>query len=288
MRCYLNLMTLEDLPAWSAGPRAGADLHETFDRIREAGYDGVQFAAPASAESLAACRRAGLGMAGQGRVNHPSDAFMWASRLRDEGQECATFHVGWGLEDDDEAGRLLEAVLEAQERTSLPLYVETHRATILQDVWRTVQFVKRYPELRLNGDFSHWYTGLEMVYGGFEEKLKFITPVVEHVGFMHARIGNPGCIQVDIGDGDVFQRPYVGHFRQVWSAVFRSFLCRAVPGDYFLFVPELLSSRIFYAREVRRELASEEECDRWEQSLVLKRIGEECFHDLAADERDGR
>ena len=38
-------------------------------------------------------------------------------------------------------------------------HIETHRATICQGMWRTVQFVKRFPELRFNGDFSHWYAG---------------------------------------------------------------------------------------------------------------------------------
>lgn len=70
------------------------------------------------------------------------------------------------MEDDDEAARLIDAVLNASVRYDVPLYVETHRATIFQDLWRAVQFVARFPELRFNGDFSHWYTGLEMVYGG--------------------------------------------------------------------------------------------------------------------------
>jgi len=34
--------------------------------------------------------------------------------------------------------------------------------------------------LEFNGDFSHWYTGQEMVYGGFENKLAFI--VADHAG----------------------------------------------------------------------------------------------------------
>jgi sugar phosphate isomerase/epimerase len=107
-----------------------------------------------------------LGKAGLGRVNRPADADSLAARFRDEGLECATLHVGWGMEDDDEAARLIDAVLNASVRYDVPLYVETHRATIFQDLWRAVQFVARFPELRFNGDFSHWYTGLEMVYGG--------------------------------------------------------------------------------------------------------------------------
>jgi len=150
--------------------------------------------------------------------------------------------------------------------------VETHRATIFQDMWRAVEFVRQFPELRFNGDFSHWYTGQEMVYGGFENKMEFIRPVLERVRFLHGRIGNPGCIQVRIDPKRTPEPSYVGHFRQLWTACF----------DYGAetFVPELLAPGIYYARTFPDANAAEvEESDRWEQSLVLRRIAEECFRD---------
>lgn len=277
MRCYLNCMTLDDLPASSTAPAAAA-WDARLAAIRQAGYDGVQFVDPLTSEQLAACARLNLGKVGSGRVNEPQDANELAARFAAEGLECATLHVGWGLEDDEHAAFLIEAVLAASARHSVPLYVETHRATIFQDMWRTVQFVKRFPDLRFNGDFSHWYTGLEMVYGGFQNKFRFLRPVLERVSFLHGRIGDPGSIQVDIGSGDVETHPYVADFRKLWMASFAGFLNRAGSGDYMLFVPELLSPRIYYARCLTasgRERA--EEGDRWEQALVLRRIAEECF-----------
>ncbi len=163
---------------------------------------------------------------GSGRVNRPEDAQELALRFAAEGMECATVHVGWGLEDDQQAFSLLEAVLDASTRHGVPLYVETHRATILQDMWRTVQFVKRFPEIRFNGDFSHWYTGLEMVYGGFQNKFEFIRPVLERVSFLHGRIGDPGSMQVEhwvrqCGDSSVHRalsRPVVRLVRGISEA----------------------------------------------------------------------
>ncbi|HTX39430.1 MAG TPA: hypothetical protein VME43_30640 [Bryobacteraceae bacterium] len=274
LRSYLNLMTLNDLPPHSTGP-ATRDPEPLFEAIRQAGYQGVQFTDPATPAQQAACVRLGLGQAGSGRVNLPAEAEPLALRFRDEGLECATLHLGWGMEDDDQAARLIDAVLSASARHQIPLYVETHRATIFQDLWRTVQFIRRFPSLRFNGDFSHWYTGLEMVYGSFESKLAFIAPVLGRVRFLHGRIGTPGSIQVDIGSGDPRAHPYVDHFRALWTASFRGFLAAAEPGDYFLFVPELLSPRIYYA------LAAEHS-DRWAQSLVLRRIAEECFAEAVA------
>jgi len=288
LRCYFNLMAVEDLPSNSAAPST-RETEPLFEAVLQAGFEGVQFIGPATSEQQAACTRLGLGKTGLGRVNDPADAEPLAARFRDEGLECATLHVGWGMEDDDEAARLIDSVLAASVRHDVPLYVETHRATIFQDIWRSVQFVKRFPELRFNGDFSHWYTGLEMVYGGFQNKLSFIQPVLERVRFLHGRIGNPGCIQVDLGEGDAAIHPYIRDFEALWTASFEGFQRSAKPGDYILFVPELLAPRIYYARLCRTPSgALQEEGDRWQQSLLLKRIAEGCFAEASARLGAGR
>lgn len=281
LRTYLNLMALEDLPEWSVGPKS-REPEAVLAAARDAGYEGVQFVAPLTAAERAACESLGMGRCGLGRVNAPEEADPLAARLAGEGMECGTLHVGWGIESDIEAGRLIEAVMSAGARHGIPLYVETHRATLFQDMWRSVELVRRFPELRFNGDFSHWYTGNEMVYGDFEEKVRFIAPVLERVRFIHGRIGNPGSMQVDIGDGDEAAYPFVKHFKTLWRAAM-SGARSAAEQNVFLFVPELLSPRIYYGRKLRVEDGGlREECDRWAQGLVLKRIAGECWEDSAS------
>jgi hypothetical protein len=265
LRCYINWLSLDGLQAPAEG---------WVRAIRDAGYDGIQFIEPLELPLLDQARAHGLGACGSGRVNHPSDAYRLAEEAQRIGLECLTLHVGWGHEEDDEAIRLIEAVLEASVRHFMPLYVETHRATIFQDIWRTVRFIRQFPQLQFNGDFSHWYTGLEMVYGGFEKKVAFIQPVIERVHFLHGRVGNSGCMQVDVGDLEsAATLPFVDHFRTLWTQVFEAFLRRSPPGERFCFTAELLASNIYYAREFR----GQEESDRWQQSLVLTQIARECF-----------
>ncbi len=260
LKCYFNLLALDGL-----SPR-------NLEDVREAGYDGVQFASPASKADLQNCRKLRLEIAASGRINQAEDTNPLAEQWAGDGFVCATLHAGWGLESDAEAFRLIESVLAASSAHKIPLYVETHRATIFQDMWRTVQFVRQFPEMRFNGDFSHWYTGQEMVYGGFNKKLEFIQPVLERVRFIHGRIGNPGCIQVGIDPDRTPEPEYVTHFRQLWTTCFRN--------GARIFTPELLGPNIYYARTLRRENGSVvEESDRWEQSLILRRIAEECFRD---------
>src|SRR5580692_4143015 len=263
LRVFMNLQAFGDMPQQADGLTA----------IRDAGYDGVQLGWQLDHARKDEALRLGLGVCGSGRVNTPAEAAPLAKEAREAGLECLTLHVGWGTESDDEAAALIESVLSASTHFSIPLYPETHRATIFQDPWRTVQFLQRFPELEFNGDFSHWYTGTEMVYGGFENKMEFFKPVLGRIGFLHGRIGNPGCMQVDIGDGSPDGRPNVAHFRALWTESFLGFLSRRPPSDRFCFTPELLGPEFHYARV----FDGHEETDRWEQSLVLARIAQECF-----------
>lgn len=263
LRCYMNIQALDGLPQLAAPLRF----------IREAGYDGVQFIHPLAGALKDEAEKLGLGVCGSGRVNVPAEAAPLAAEAKAAGLECLTLHVGWGMEDDEEAAALISAVLDASAKYAIPLYPETHRATIFQDPWRTLRFLARFPSLEFNGDFSHWYTGTEMVYGGFENKLQFIQPVLGRIGFIHGRIGNPGCMQVNIGDGSTDGRPYVAHFRALWTEAFAGFLARRPAADAICFTPELLAPSIYYART----FDGREESDRWQQSLVLVRIARECF-----------
>lgn len=244
--------------------------------IRAAGYDGIQLVEPVDPVVVSAAREAALRLCGSGRVNRREDADRLAREARDLGLECLTLHVGWGIEEEDEASRLVEGVLEASDRHGVPLYVETHRATLFQDLWRSVQLVRRFPGLRFNADFSHWYTGLELVYGGLDRKLDYIAPVIERVEFMHGRIGDPGGIQVDVGSVEsALDHPFVRDFRTMWSAVFRSFRQRHGASAEFRFAPELLGPNIFYARTVDGREVS----DRWAQSQVLTDLARRWFEE---------
>lgn len=268
LRCFMNLLALQSMTQLGKNP---------LQAVCDAGYDGVQFVQPLDRALRNEAQAMGLAVCGSGRVNTPDEADPLAKEAREEGMECLTLHVGWGTESNDEVAALIRAVLEASAKYSVPLYPETHRATIFQDPWRAVHFLAQFPELEFNGDFSHWYTGTEMVYGGFENKLEFIRPILGRIAFLHGRIGNPGCMQVDIGDGSVEERPYVRHFRALWTESFRGFLRRRPSADSFCFTPELLGAEIYYARV----FDGREESDRWQQSLVLARIARECFEEAA-------
>ncbi|EDY84594.1 hypothetical protein VDG1235_4226 [Verrucomicrobiia bacterium DG1235] len=271
---FLNAGTLRDLPKNSA--LQGVSLDGRYQAIQAAGFTGVQ---DGDAE---ACQQLGLNRAGSGRINVPSEVEPLVESHLSQGFVASTLHVGWGTEDDSEVDKLLNQINRISRNYRYPLYIETHRATITQDSWRTVQMTKRFPDIRFNGDFSHWYTGHEMVYGDWNAKLEFIKPVLDRVRFLHGRIATPGAIQAPLSPNP--QSEYIAHFRQIWQCCFTGFLASATTGDYLIFAPELLPPSIYYAQtHLEPSGAPQESSDRWQDALFLKQIAEEEFANARAN-----
>jgi hypothetical protein len=277
LKVYLNMDNLADPPQGFTGPRL--DDPDLMERLAADGFDGVQLTNndPAPAGCLPFC--------GLDRINQPAEADGVVARHRDRGDQCLTLHVGWGIEDDSEVDRLLEAIFAASEKHRLPVFIETHRATITQDMWRTVQITKRFPQIRFNCDLSHYYCGQEMVYGGLEQKIAFMAPIFDRTGFMHGRIAAPGSMQMPIGE-DLYARPdaatgeidYLADFSKLWQRAIGGFRRIAAPGDELIFAPELLSPRHYYARHFPgADGTRTEECDRYQQALLYARLIRQLF-----------
>jgi hypothetical protein len=268
LRTDFNLGNLSDLPPWSEGPRG--DARAIHLALKQAGYLGVQ------GGDVALCRELGLGVTASGRVNEPGEIAPMAARWRREGYECATLHVGWGHESDAEIDALVGEILAVSHAEGLPLYIETHRATITQDTWRTVQMIHRHPDVRINADFSHWFTGLEMPYGDIQARFDFLAPVFERVRFFHGRIGNSSHIQLPLDHPSM--PAAILYFREMWTRAMAGFLRGAAPGDFISFNPELLHPAINYAPVSRSPRGSwEEGSDRWLDAARMTAIATECF-----------
>ncbi len=275
---YLNLDNLVDLRADTIWP--GLDGLPRYQRLMADGFEGVQLTTddlPVTGALLPHC--------GLDRINTPDEADSVAAKHAARGDLCLTIHAGWGLENDDEVFHLVEAILSASDKHRLPMFIETHRATITQDLWRTVQITKKFPEVRFNADFSHYYCGQELVYGDWASKLAYMEPIFARVGFIHGRISSPGCMQVPI-DADLTSRPpqahgalnYLDHFKELWTRAMLGFLRTALQGDVLIFAPELLSGTYYYARlfpDASGQLS--EESDRYAQAVIYKDLARACF-----------
>jgi|Transcript_5366 hypothetical protein len=280
LRRDINLGTLAELPPASRGWRP--TLAEQLALLKADGHEAAQVWQP-SAEAARAVLDAGLAVTGICRALLPAEVDAIVRAQREVGCQITTLHVGNSFETDAEMDALAAAVLEASARHGHPIYVETHRGTMTQDLRRTLDLVARFPELRFNADLSHWYTGHELTYGGeFYERAARLQPVFERVRFLHARVGNPGCIQTGLDDpGD-----YLTHFRWMWQRCFEGFLRGAGPGDYLSFNAELLPQKMgadfwLHYAQPRSDLAGDalhgEPSDRYNDAERLWRMASDCF-----------
>lgn len=289
LRKDIHLATLLALPPASRGWRANLD--EQLQLLKAEGYEGAQ-----AWDGWDAIQRAGLDASGIARVTRPEQLDPLARQHRDAGLRYTNLHLGTGFDSDAEMDALAAALLEAQARHGHPLLVETHRATATQDIWRTLRWLERFPELRFTADLSHWYTGHELTYGGeFAERMARLQPVFECVRAFHGRIGNSGCLQIPL------DRPglYLDHYRAMWTACCAGFLRHAEPGSALSFNAELLPMAVgegAHAMWLHYQQANfaapgdpwlGEPCDRFADAEALWTIIGACFaqarHDLSSE-----
>ena len=269
LRVDLVRETLDNLPMHLSRP-----VEEHYLFFRDHGFQGIQNG------EIEICKKLGLKYTQSGRIDAQGDAERLVRNALEFGADCLTVHTGTGLESDGQADMLIEDILNTGARFNFPIYVETHRATITQDMYRTIKLIDRFPELRFNGDFSHWYTGQEMRYGMFkrmDEIFDFMAPVFERVRFLHGRIGNGGCMQLDITRPDM--EINIQYFKEMWIRSFSGFLETAKQGDYIIFAPELLDSMKQYAITYFIDGVAQEDGNRIDQAIAFKKLAESCWEE---------
>ena len=265
----LSFVTIAELPDWSAGPKGStADIYAA---LPGAGYEGIQTLEPAIAHQT------GLIPFGIARVVDDLGQLRAMTRhWRDQGCACTTVQLGTGLEEDDDLMRLAEGMLQIAEQERRTLHLETHRATMTQDIRRTLGLIDRFPELTFNGDFAHWYIGHELPYGDIDAKLVAMRPVFERVRFLHLRVSSGAFGQLT--SSDPAEAQHLAIFRRMWTESISGFLLAARPGDNLPALCELLPARTFYPKMVAGpDGLPREESDRWVEAAFLTQQARECF-----------
>lgn len=254
LRFGISRQNFIDLPRTSVGwqPNEG----QYYEAVAAAGFEAVQ------GGTGKCCREHGLTLLGVGVVRDVAEACAFAQHWSDEGAELATCIAGTGLESDEETDALIEAIQQCAQRSRLPVFIETHRASITQDIWRTNRMLERNPALSLNLDFSHWYTGLELQALESSAVENAMEAIVAHTKFLHGRIGDRCCMQVPLdGNEDALLTPFLN----IWQRVLAHHESARLPADFW-FVTELLGPTFQYARLVN----GKEEGDRWRDACLLR------------------
>jgi hypothetical protein len=156
--------------------------------------------------------------------------------------------------------------MEMAEAVGIALQFETHRNSITNDMFATLQLLDAVPEMVISADLSHYVVGREFDFPPDARTESHVARLLARSGSFQGRIASRQQIQVPFGFPHYAK--WLGLFLGWWEAGFRdwrrhgscgsatgvlNFLCELGPHEYAMTGPDGL------------ELS-----DRWEEALILK------------------
>jgi hypothetical protein len=249
-------------------------LEERFDRVRDAGFDGLTIdlgSTSVEAARLAVPHFARTGLKG-GLTAFPRSVEGLRPMLhlaKDVGAEfVAVVGQVTPLELDAMVG-VIRAWLGLADQEGVPIQFETHRGCITNDLFTTLQLLDRVPEMRLAADLSHYVLDREMDFPITPEMNALVARVLDRSDSFQGRIGSRQHIQIpfNLPQYRKWLDPYVAWWTRGLTA------CRARNGRC-VFLCELGPPEYAITDAAGRELS-----DRWEEALQLMAIARALWAD---------
>ena len=114
-------------------------------------------------------------------------------------------HTGKDYFSFDDNCKVIEAALNISSKTGVRILHETHRGRFSFHAASLVSYLRKFPELELVGDFSHFCTVSESM---LQDQTEIINQIIPHVSHLHARVGHEQAPQVN----DPFAPEWKNHF----------------------------------------------------------------------------
>ncbi len=245
----------------------GAPLGESFDRVSDAGFDGMAVDLGAltldqARATLPEFRRTGLAGLVTAFPRSIEDLRPALHLAHDIGAPFVNI-VGQVM--PLRVGEMAQAVrgwlhLAAQERMAVQF--ETHRNCITNDLFATLLLLDAVPEMVLSADLSHYVVDREMPCPPTPVLQSYIERVLDRSGSFQGRVAARGQIQVALDFPQ--NRKWVELFLGWWDYGLRRFAARA-PGEDAVFLCELGPPDYAITGADGGELS-----DRWAEALALR------------------
>ena len=252
---------------------------EKFDRVKEAGYDGmaIDLGALTMAQAEATVPHfARTGLAG-GLTAFPASVEALRPALRLAQRIAAPFVVVIGQEMPIRVADMvpvIEGWLRVAEQEGMPIQFETHRNCITNDLYATVQLLDAVPQMRLAADLSHYVVDREMPCPPPPALQELISKVLDRSDSFQGRVAARGQVQVAL---DFPQNAkWVTLFRDWWRQGFAGWRARHRDEDSaMVFLCELGPPDYAITDAQGRELS-----DRWKEASVLAQWSREIWADV--------
>jgi hypothetical protein len=259
-----------------------ASVAQKFDRVREAGFDGMAIDLGAlSFEQAEATvphfERTGLlgGLtAFPGSVEGLRPALGLAHRIR------APFVVVIGQEMPVRVAAMIPVIegwLKVADEEGMPIQFETHRNCITNDLFATVQLLEAVPAMRMAADLSHYVVDREMPCPPTPYLQGLISQVLQRSESFQGRVAARGQIQLPLEFPQ--NAKWVQLFRDWWREGFTAWYGRHLTDTApLVFLSELGPPDYALTGADGRELS-----DRWAEALLLSRWAREIWSEVVAN-----
>ncbi|MFK8019916.1 MAG: sugar phosphate isomerase/epimerase family protein [Pseudomonadales bacterium] len=159
---------------------------------------------------------------------------------------------------------------------NIPLLLETHRNSMLNDLYYTLQVMDAVPDLRLCADLSHFVVDREFEAPLSETNAGYIHQILERSDCFQGRVANREQVQIQIDFPQ--HQEWVEIFKGWWKEGIRMWRARNDSDATLIFLCELGPPAYAITDAGGYELS-----DRWQEALTIKRWVEQIWQDLDAE-----
>ena len=239
---------------------------QCFRMVAEAGYDGMCI--DPSVEEIPRCRKLaplykeyGLHCMVNAFPFQPSDMRPLYDLAR--GLNASLVNIISGVMPINPADAVPVVRQWIQEAGDDHVLFETHRDSLLNDLYYTLQLIDLVPEMRLCADLSHFVVDREMREPINDRDQAYVETILERSDCFQGRVANREQIQVQIGFPQ--HQEWVAIFRNWWKEGIRRWRQRNSNDATLLFLCELGPPPYAITDRNRLELS-----DRWDEALVIR------------------
>lgn len=266
---FQSLWAMEGLASWVA-PNS---LEEKICRIAEAKFDGISSAWTDRESVRAICestRGTGLQIEGLCFPKCVDDL----KRTLELTAEFPVRHLD--IQADvrprtiDACIPLLEGWIRLAEQADFPIYLETHRDRMTNDLFFTLELLDLFPQIKLLADISHYVTSRGFPLPISDENNQAIREILDRSWSYHGRVASSEQVQLEISFPG--SQEWVAQFCEWWSYGFRNWQRKAGQGESVVFTCELGPQP--YAIAGRDGF---DRSDRWSEALQLRDLAREAW-----------
>ncbi|MDE1173153.1 MAG: sugar phosphate isomerase/epimerase [Parvibaculaceae bacterium] len=165
--------------------------------------------------------------------------------------------------------------MEMADRAGVEIQFETHRNSITNDLFATLQLLDAVPEMTVSADLSHYLVGREIEYPPSPASQEHIRRILTRAQSFQGRVASRQQIQVPLAFPH--NRKWVDLFLGWWETGFAMWLKQNPEKKALNFLCELGPSEYAMTGPDGYELS-----DRWEESLMMKDMVQDIWKRLAA------